>query len=317
MKMILRYFLWVVPAFVYFACQKENLILRTITEIDAPTNDDFTSIWMTDSLHGAIVGGQSWRHGCILSTSDGGFTWKIDTITDGYRFESVMFDTTGQGYTCGQFGVVMVRPTGLPWWYLFAAHFRWHRSCFFTGENGGVVVGGESYGRGEFRKFGPPVYWILDQTDTIPQELESVWGIDPQHFIAAGFGAVYHSSDSGATWRRLPVTDDFFQAVHFPTPQTGYICGRYGSLLKSEDAGLSWKRIYRHAGHDYRSVWFSDENNGWLVGQNGLFLHTDDGGYTWQNVEGIPDGAHLNDVFTLGKKGWITGDKGRIFYFEF
>ena len=74
-------------------------------------------------------------------------------------------------------------------------------------------------------------------------DLYAATGVGPDHLWAAGyFGAIFHTSDGGETWRK--------QESH------------------------SQRSIY--------DISFADEKNGWAVGRRGFIIHTRDGGKTWQ-----------------------------------
>ena len=302
------------------ACRKDTLPLPLFRELDIPARHDLTAVWFTDSLHGIATSGSPWTAGELLSTADGGQSWHLDTTVHN-RLECVMFDQNGQGYACGMDGLVLHRPPGLPHWYTLRADFTWNRSCYFWDDRHGVVVVGEGFEGGAARKLGPEALWLEDTILAFPNALSAVWYSDSLTVHAAGLGYVLRSDDGGRSWSRLDARDDFFCSVHFPTPDTGYICGQSGSLLKTIDAGRHWQTLRKGASlgaknQTFRALWFTSADKGYLVGDGGLLWRTLNGGLDWTPLAGLPDSADATDIFVLGQRGWITTLGGRMFYFE-
>lgn len=303
-----------------FGCKKTDLTLPDLREVQVPVSGDLTSVWFADSLHGVVSGGVIWEYGFILSTSDGGASWQVDTLL-GKRMECVMFDAGGQGYVCGQDGLVLHRPPGLPYWYPLRVDFCWNRGCYFWDGRRGVVVAGEGFQGGLARKLGPEALWIADTLIPFPNALSAVWYSDSATVHAVGLGYVLRSPDGGRHWIRQDITGDFFQSVHFPTAATGYICGSNGTILKTVNAGLSWQTIRKGGSlggknRAFRSIWFVNEKKGYIVGDDGLLWRTENGGADWATLAGLPDEVDATDIFVAGGRGWITGTGGRLFYFE-
>lgn len=306
--------------FFAFACQKEETTsLAVFREIASPVADDFSSIWMLDSLQGVAVGGKAWERGFILSTGDGGQTWTLDTLLK-RKMECVMFDAGGQSYVCGQ-DFALVRPIGMGSWLEFRLNYQWNKGCYFPDDRHGVMVNGASYRLGQALIFGNDAFWKLDTTQEFPNALADVWFSDSLSVHAVGMGWVMRSADAGRSWKRLDITGDFFQAVQFPTPSIGYICGSGGTILKTSNGGQSWEEIRKGGSmgkrnQPFRALWFVNAEEGYVVGDSGIFWQTENGGATWQQVLQASEDVDFTDVFALGRQGWAVAKGGRIFYFE-
>jgi len=315
---------WILPLFALLflflpACRKEKTTLSVFRELTVPVEDDLSAVWFTDDLNGAATGGTPWQRGFILSTRDGGDHWAVDTLLQ-RKMECVMFDSSGQGYACGQ-DIALSLPQGEGHWLNFRTQYQWARACYFPDSRQGVIVYGESYRRGSADLLGPEFYWKSDTTFEFPNELASVWYSDARTVHAVGIGWVMRSEDGGRHWQRLDITGDFFTRVQFPTPQTGYICGSSGAILKTTDAGLSWQNIRKGGStgkrhQPFRALWFSTADEGWLVGDNGLFWYTGNGGLDWTPVADAPGQIDFTGIFVRNNRGWITAKGGRMYYFE-
>ena len=303
----------------FAACGKDSVSISTFREISVPTSADLSSIAFSDSLHGALTGGKAWELGFVMNSQDGGLSWETDTTTD-RKMEHLCFDPAGQGYACGQ-DLLLYRLPGATHWQIFRIDFQWLRSCHFPDANRGVVVGGEGYHGGLAQTFGPEAFWKTDTLQTFSNEIESVWYSDSNTLHAVGFGWVMRSADAGRSWERFDITGDFFRSVHFPTPNTGYICGSSGTILKTTDGGLHWENIRKGGSTGkrqkaFQALWFDTAERGWIVGDHGLFWQTEDGGHSWNPVSEAPSDADFTHIYVFGKTGWATAKAGRLFRFD-
>lgn len=307
-------------AVVAVSCRKEALSPRALEEIQMPVSEDITSVWFVDSLRGFATAGAAWVRGHLLSTEDGGRTWRLDTTVVN-RLERVRFDSFGVGYAVGLHGLALIRWPSAPHWYTFRTDYNWHRSAFFWSYRHAVLVSGDGFQGGLVRKLGPEV-WYVDTIHAFANSLYDVWMTDSLVGFAVGLGWVLRTEDGGRSWHRQLPRGDSFCSVHFPSPQVGYICGRSGTLLKTTDGGRSWKTLRQGAStgqrhQPFRALWFASEQRGFLVGDGGLFWRTDDGGHSWIPLRGLPANAYPTNVFALPNIGWISADAGRVYRFEY
>jgi len=318
-----RYFIslsfCIITMILLVGCNKESLPL-SYSEITLPGGDRLEAVFFVNDSIGHIVGGKTFSRGIHWSTYDAGTTWQSDSfaISTGY---DVHYTQTGIGYQAGLAGV----------YKKFGREENWFINSFPTiffsvpplnaidiNTNDKILVaGGIGFQNG--------IVMALDETggllalDTFPNEISDIVYVDPQIAIAVGYGLVIRSTDGGLTWQQLPVFNDFFRAVHFPTSTTGYMVGFSGSILKSVDAGLTWKYLRNGdrlttSNQPFRSVFFHTETSGFAVGDNGLCWYTSDGGKEWQPVDNLPDRDFYN-VFIQNEVGYLVGEQGSVIKF--
>lgn len=303
------------------ACRKEPTVtLLTFREISSPVAGDFSDIRMLDSLHGVAVGGKAWESGFILSSADGGQTWRTDTLLE-RKMEGIAFDRDGQSYVCGQ-DFVVYRPAGSSHWDAFRVNYLWNRACHFPDSRHGVVVTGGAFRLGNTLTFGPDASWRLDTVHETANVLADVQFSDSVTAHAVGLGWVLRSDDAGQSWQRLDATGDFFRSVCFPDPRTGYVCGSGGTLLKTVDGGTSWQEIRKGGStgkrnQAFRSLCFVGADTGFVAGDDGLLWKTENGGKDWSQAEQVPDNVDFTGIFVQEGRGWAVAKGGRIFYFEY
>lgn len=299
-------------------CRKPSVSLGVFREMATPVQEDLSSVWFLDDQKGYITGGNTWVNGLVLSTIDGGNTWKRDSLQD-QKLERVFFTPSGRGFACGLKGGLFELPVGSQEWRLIRNDWVWYHDCYFFDDGHGIAVSGQGFRNGGIRRLDQNIQPI-DTMTLLPNELNAVVFTDSLTAFACGMGWLLRSDDGGQTWERLPVTGDFFKSICFTDPQTGYIVGITGTLLRTTDGGRAWQSLRNgnsvfKRDQPFRAIRFADANRGYIVGEGGLFWRTLDAGNSWAEVEDVPE-IDLTDIFVRGNKGWITATGGRAFYFE-
>jgi photosystem II stability/assembly factor-like uncharacterized protein len=280
--------------------------------ISSQTTQNLNEVVFSTPDTGFIFGGKRFGMGIVLRTTDGGKTWRADSLCNAGIFSASVRNRRNIT-TIGQNGqLIYSTNTGNTWQY--SADFLWkYMQCIVDfSDTRSVAVGGESYGSGVRSVYenGQRV-----SMDTIDHELHAVATTDARTAIAVGYGYVCRTTDAARTWQRLDVLRDNFQAIHFPRPEIGYIVGLSGSVWRTDDAGETWKRLRDgndlFADGELRDVFFTDSNNGFVCGSKGLLWRTNDGGETWQEIPNLPK-TNLNKLFVRGNTAFVVGDNGLI-----
>ncbi|MFK8102962.1 MAG: WD40/YVTN/BNR-like repeat-containing protein [Saprospiraceae bacterium] len=317
--MKLKFMLVLLPVFLLMACRKDTIDL-TWKEQVTPTNLDLSAVHFTDTQTGHIVGGDSWYTGIYLQTTDAGKTWTKDTLTDKLLL-GLHFDQEQRGYTVGIDGYFFnkeVSTVSAEWDFHRLPMYDSHRGVSFYSADKGVIVSGGAYQNGKVFRLNEN-YEVIAQ-DSFLQELSAVCFSSENIVHAVGYGIVIRSTDGGMTWKVNGIDGDFFQAIHFPSTQTGYAVGNSGMIIKTVDEGRTWKKIRSSnavfgAVTALRAVYFVNEVTGYAVGDRGAFLRTTNGGKDWAQVEGFPK-VDLRDIFVISGKGYLVGAGGQIFSFD-
>lgn len=298
-----------------FSCGKEKIEL-TWEEQNVDFNKTLTAVYFTDVNTGFALGGDTWYNGYSLSTIDGGANWIVDSLTN-KRVNALHFNSNGIGYAVGFDGQFFRKENPQEDW-VFHRFSRWDilSGVCFNEEGEGVAVGGAAFQSGvAIRYQGDTVI----QIDTFENELAAVCYSDASTLHAVGYGIVLRS-DNGGPWERQNIEGDFFRAIHFPSPEVGYVVGSAGTIMKTTNGGLDWNKIrdgnkIRVSNKPFRDVFFVNEDHGYIVGEGGLFWLTDNGGDDWKEVKNFA-GDDLLSVHAVDGHGYIVSQQGGIFHFQ-
>jgi photosystem II stability/assembly factor-like uncharacterized protein len=298
------------------ACQKEELQpVQQVLTIGSSYNLNSIMRYGTDTL--LVAAGNVFADGgAIYESHDAGATWQTSRTLSQAALK--LYSNNNGDIFCSTFGNEMQHKKNSAWAAQFLLGWETWRGVAFNSSGKGVLVGGRNFGEGYIQ--------IIDNQDSIGErlffghELYDACFVDEQIAIAVGYGIVLRSTDAGNTWTVADIRGDFYQAVHFATPQIGYIVGKYGSILKTEDAGATWKKLRRastvgNEKHRYSDVFFESENIGWIAGENGTLLLTRNGGKDWQRIA-TDENSAWNSIAVTNNYLFLVGDDAKLLRLE-
>ena len=278
-------------------------------QLESGTDEHLYGIHFADAKRGWAVGST----GTVLSTTDGGMTWKATSVSKD-TLTQVDFTTSNNGWAVSIGAVHYTGSGGASWNLQHQARGESKTppgilDLHFVSTTAGWAVGG----RGTvIRTENGGSRWE-SQRGLSDKHLWGVYFVDPQHgWIVGEEGEILHTQDGGNRWirQKSPVEQPLF-AVHFANLTHGWIVGTNGLILHTADSGMTWTRQRTPVRQNLRDVAFRDEKRGWAVGEKGLILHTTDGGNLWSRYP-TPAQHNLQNIYLLKNSGWIAGARGTI-----
>jgi photosystem II stability/assembly factor-like uncharacterized protein len=273
------------------------------------------AVFFVDERRGWAAGGK----GALLSTEDGGASWKLRTpapTEDALR--DIHFVDEQNGWAVCERDWYRLKTKEEPRSYLLR-----------------TSDGGRTWARVE-----------VAGAD-VDARLVGVRFAGREHGWAFGeLGALYTTADGGRTWSRQRVpTRRLLLGATFLNPQQGWLVGAGPVILHTADGGATWREgqvvaqladyalrgrvagtgadatpssafepLAARRGVRANAVHFADARRGWAVGTGGLVLATADGGRTWRVQESGTE-SDLHDVrFLDEREGWAVGGHGAVLH---
>jgi photosystem II stability/assembly factor-like uncharacterized protein len=284
-------------------------------------------ICMLDADTGWAVGAPHWDpsskafRSTVLKTTDGGETWTPQNPGVAVTLRAVRFIDAQTGWAAGEQGVLLHTDDGGETWVRqtvnTTAEFR--GLAFIDASTGwatgitmrGKDIIGEEIWQGEiWHTTDGGRTWQAQTIESTAGILNRIDFIDAQNGWIAGYeyddpaadrptysGAIYHTTDGGATWQRQFDTQTafVFTGIDFIDAQNGWGVGfkgnsgvAGGTIYATNDGGSTW----HNQGPD-RVLWdvqFLNTDQGYATGCNypaawgPPVLRTSDGGATWEEV---------------------------------
>lgn len=286
------------------------------TRQDSGTLSWLYSVYFVDKKTGWIAGSA----GTILSTIDGGLTWKNEQKFTRDKIRDIYFADRSNGWAlCERDGFNSEPPA-----YLMRTAdggSSWKKQELNTGHKRMVrflfVPGGEGIAFGE----GGSVirFWAGEErAESLPVSNLIFAGkfVDEQRGVLAGTGrTLLVTENGGMTWTVARVSggsiDARLSSVVFVNERMGWAVGNRGALYYTANSGRSWSARESNTTEDLTDIGFADQATGFTVGDKGIMLQTDDGGETWQPTSRRFTNR-LERVVFIGNKGFAVGSGGII-----
>jgi photosystem II stability/assembly factor-like uncharacterized protein len=221
--------------------------------------------------------------GTIISTSDGGKSWKQQESGTEKNLFSVAFVDASNGWAVGEFGTIIHSADGGESWTFQAESIdkMLNGVCFVDAMHG----------------------WVVGEFGTILHTADGGGSWETQRCEAIETKVGLDSYD----WKPMPALYE----VHFEDVNRGWIVGMDGIILKTEDGGKLWRKIETGCEVPLYSIEIKGRK-GWVVGSRGYYLISEDGGESWAvKDEVIKTRFWLRDVsFSDMDNGWIVGAMG-------
>ncbi|HZS05738.1 MAG TPA: YCF48-related protein [Blastocatellia bacterium] len=298
-----------------------------------------TSVFFADRDHGWIVGSNS----LVLSTEDGGTTWKKTQLANHELLRDIFFFDTQRGYLVGEYSRFNRTDNKSPAERSFLmstsdAGSYWRMADLARPSNPKtdalVRYGGETVLRIQF--VSDRVGWACGETGLIlltrdggriwkmqrPAQVRKIlYGLsaldEGMAWIVGAGGVALRTVDGGENWNEQTTgTTKALFAVRFVDAKRGWAVGADGTILVTTNGGSRWRAQASGTNEDLNDVAFVTPQEGWAAGNRGTLLHTRDGGATWEDVS-LNTRSHLTRLFFVAPDcGWVVGVNGLIFKYQ-
>jgi photosystem II stability/assembly factor-like uncharacterized protein len=261
--------------------------------------------------------GHAWAVGpapSIVTTSNGGATWRSQDPGTTSQLYCVAFSDTADGWAVGDAGTVVATTDGGAHWTpqtvpATAAPLiglASHDLDVWAVGAGGMIVATTDGG----------TTWLAQASPTAA-DLYSVSFADATHGWAVGdAGHIVATTDGGTTWTAQQAhTSDYLNGVACSGELRAWAVGEKGVILATTDGGAHWTVARRSAtkAPDLYTVSFADSRHGWAVGDGGVLLATTNGGRTWRAQPTSAGSEALASVaFPDVLHGFVSGVAGAM-----
>jgi photosystem II stability/assembly factor-like uncharacterized protein len=254
------------------------------------------AVYFLNETRGWAVGG----NGALLTTEDGGNTWRALSPTTEDALKDVYFADEQNGWLVCERSIYDVRATTEPRAYLMR-----------------TTNGGASWQKVNVTERGVNARLV-----------RALFTKDGHGWTFGEAGMLYTTRDGGLSWERQPVpTRHLLLGGSFISSVQGWVVGAGATILQTFDGGETWRTntLTMHAdksgtaaGHTqpvrFNAVSFVDWLHGWAVGDAGRVFMTNDGGHTWRE-QASNVMADLYDVkFVDPVEGWAVGAEGTVIH---
>ena len=268
-------------------------------------------------------------NGTLLTTNDGGKTWKKaknfiqDTVRQAY------FTDENNGwllcernlYNLGANAPSYLLKTsngGLNWEKIEFSGGKGRERIvriFFSKDKNGFAVGssGAYFVEQEDKKT-----WKKTPLPVINAIFDGVFTSDSSGAIVGAGGTIMFTENAGATWNKANINGDSkakLNSVFFVNQNNGWAVGAGGKIYQTFNGGRLWREQNSNTAKDLTDVFFNNTAEGWAIGDQGTILHTTTAGNVWTSLD-LNVKHRLEKIFFAGKKGFAVGFGGTILIYD-
>lgn len=126
---------------------------------------------------------------------------------------------------------------------------------------------------------------------------------------------LFHTTDGGASWTPVTDFQGTYKAVDF-AGTGGWAVAGYGTLYRSIDSGASWSAVQLPGSQfSIRDIDFWNTDIGYVVGGSGYAARSDDGGLSWQMLPTPNASDVITDIVLISQDElWVSTADGRLMY---
>jgi photosystem II stability/assembly factor-like uncharacterized protein len=283
------------------------------------------AVYFLDAERGWAAGSK----GALLSTTDGGRTWRKHAPPTDDSLRDLFFTDAETGWLVCERNPFKLASLDESRAYLLKTTdggATWSRVEVTHGEDAGLILtrivfadSQRGWAMGEtgalYATRDGGATWSRQRVPTQRLLLGASFLDATQGWLVGAGATILQTSDGGAQWQgaaSLSNETARLNSVSFCDSRRGWAVGARGTVLATLDGGRTWRRQASNTDADLSDVSFLDAREGWAVGANGAMLHTTDGGATW---EAVPSGTrHPLErlAFVSHARGWAVGFGGTI-----
>jgi photosystem II stability/assembly factor-like uncharacterized protein len=303
---------------IFNQCRKKTPLNIVEIGLDTLTKQNLQNVYFINKDTGFVLGGYRWNTSFILTTFDGGNTWKKTDSLSPWGLTGLTMNVKREIYASGVTGKILFSTNYAQTWQTIQMP-DWIdlQRILFLGDSVGIAVGGSADGKGVIQRKSVETYYNWQPT-YFDRILNDVFFVNNHVGYVAAVGAIYKTTDAGRNWEILSAKGDNFTAIHFFDELHGLAAGYQGSLLETRNGGKTWTNK-RNGNNPFNADWqfydmkFINPNTGYMAGANGLLLKTTDGGNHWSRSSFFTQNNVRKIFIQSANLIWLAADGGKLF----
>ncbi len=284
---------------------------------------DLNTVYFDNNRRGWAAG----DGGTVITTDDGGITWKQQETTLTDDINDIYFRNKDDGFLLAGNRIWQTANGGARWRETnsFAAQeFNGLPELYslrFVNKKRGWIVGSISRGQAVTDSLvlttaDGGATWERQSVPTRTELIDLAFDDERRGWVVGADGVILYTEDGGVSWTlQRSNTKVTLYNVEFRNARTGWAVGERGTILRTSDGGVTWFAMRSPVTATLLSVRFVNNDDGYAVGRGGTVIRTGDGGRAWVEQESRTKN-NLYALFARGDRAWAVGSKGVIAQYE-
>jgi photosystem II stability/assembly factor-like uncharacterized protein len=334
--MVKSYLLLFLIAVLIFSCKRDYSILNSTPEIkntwyqisEKNSNKVIKKIFFANTNVGWMIGNE----GMVLSSRDGGYTWKEQNSHTINNLCEIYFIDENNGWISGYKNTVLYTSNSGEEWQqidVYEDTTKINTDIFFIDNQIGWLLTNAGN---------------LYQTTNAGKSWDAIFGFpssgwskliffDDMHGYATQIlgDELMTTSDGGKSWESIDLNFPsalmgiMVRDLYFPDKLTGYFIYSWRSgghmetatpVRKTTNGGLNWTHqdsvVYPYLDR----IYFYSSECGFLIGGGAVYF-TANGGKDWNDIATLTHSGWMSDIFFYENKiGWISSSDGTVYRYN-
>jgi len=185
---------------------------------------------------------------------------------------------------------------------------------FFT-KNRAIMSGSCENIRGNiYRTSDKGAIWSSKQ---INNGIEKIRKINDSTGFMVGYGVIYKIRDYGKKIDTIDIKGDIYTGVSCSDQNNIFVCSYQGAIYHSSDTGATWSKImgknmlFSERIH-FNDILFINTEEAYIAGEKGILFYTHDRGLSWERVQKFTE-ADLNIIVYYNSTVYFGASNGNIY----
>lgn len=284
---------------------------------------DLNTVYFDGNKRGWAAGDD----GVVITTDDGGITWKQQETAMTDDINDIYFRNKDDGFLLAGNRIWQTANGGVRWRETNSFTARDYNglpelySLRFVNKKRGWIVGSISRGQAVTDSLvlmtnDGGATWQRQSVPTRTELIDLAFDNERRGWVVGADGVILYTEDGGVSWTlQRSNTKATLYNVEFRNGRTGWAVGERGTILRTSDGGVTWFAMASPVKTTLLSVRFVNNDDGYVVGRGGTVIRTGDGGRAWVEQESRTK-DNLYALFAKGDRAWAVGSKGVIAQYE-
>ncbi|MGE3800788.1 MAG: WD40/YVTN/BNR-like repeat-containing protein [Candidatus Kapaibacterium sp.] len=319
----MKFLLTIIPALFILACGSEPTILSpdgttlgiyNLEYIDIPLKPAglYHGVDFLDEMVGMIVG----NNGAIVSTTDGGISWKIMDSTAGVMLKDVAILDYQTAVVVGQNRILRTEDGGETWVQVYTPDKQinfW--KVEFASESLGYAVGAKFILRTE----DGGKTWQSQEYSIAKGDFLDITVVDSNvAYITPLSGSILHTTDGGKSWGFYSRPEGAGNTYAMDVSSDGWFLAGDNYIVTTKDSISTWKTL-NYSPEKIRQILMWDDGSGVAFGagyypegdsgeEYGSMFYTTDAGEHWQGTYELNRAMEIESASFISQQlGYIVG----------